>query len=70
MGLPLGSEHRTLGAAVSGKGEDTQVGCQPLRVGTLAGSMLPFISLGPVVGSCCHHRHGGLLILGCYILAE
>lgn len=24
-----------------------QVGWQPLRVGTLAGSMLPFISLGP-----------------------
>lgn len=36
------------GVAVTGSGGHTRVGWQPLRVGTLAGSVLPFISLGPM----------------------
>lgn len=39
------------------------MGWQPPRVGTLAGSVLPFISPGPVVGSC-HRHHGGCLFWG------
>lgn len=39
------------------------MGWQPPRLGTPAGCMLPFISLGPVVGSC-HRYHGGCLFWG------
>lgn len=39
------------------------MGWQPPRVGALAGSVLPFISLGPVVGSC-RRRHGSCLFWG------